>query len=181
MRLDQFNNEQFDRGRPVWLEALWIVCQNLLFSSGIPGSGWRCRLLRLFGAKVATGVVIKPHVRIKFPWKLELHEYCWLGENAWLDNLDWIRVGAHVCISQGAYLCTGNHNWASPQFDLITGEIRIEASCWIGAFAKVGPGITLAPGSVITMGSVLSQSTNPDGIYAGNPAQVIAQRKGHNA
>jgi putative colanic acid biosynthesis acetyltransferase WcaF len=80
MRLDLFQNTKFDRGASRWTEATWIAVQAFLFSSWFPGSGWLVRLLRTFGAQVGRGVVIKPHVTVKFPWRLVLGDYVWIGE-----------------------------------------------------------------------------------------------------
>src|SRR6202012_6092267 len=103
-------------------------------------SGLKCAVLRAFGAKVRRGVVIKPHVKITFPWKLWLGDNVWLGEECWLLNLDQIVIADNVCISQRAFLCTGNHNYKWPTFDLMVRPIRVEAGAWIGANALVGPG-----------------------------------------
>ena len=56
--------------------------------SWFPISGFKRFLLRLFGAKIGKGVVIKPCVNIKYPWKLRIGNYVWIGENVWIDNLD---------------------------------------------------------------------------------------------
>jgi len=100
----------------------------------------------------------------------------WIGENAWLDSLATIKIGSHVCISQGAYLCTGNHDWSDPAFGLIIKPIIIEDGAWIGARAVVLPGVSVASHAVVTAGSVLSQTTEPYVIYAGNPASAIKKR-----
>jgi len=176
MNLSEFNQKSFDRGRSRWIEALWIICQGLSFSLWIPGSFWRVGLLRFFGAKIGRGVVIKPNIRVKFPWKLLVGDYVWLGEDVWIDNLEKVNIGNNVCISQGAYLCTGNHNWSKVTFDLEVKPIIIEDGVWIGAGGIVCPGVTLKDHSVITAGSIVVKDTEPYMIYQGNPAVEIKKR-----
>ena len=80
-------------------------------------------LLRLFGANVGRGVVLKPRVTIKYPWKLAVGEHSWIGENVWIDNLGQVTIGNHCCLSQGALLLCGNHNYKKATFDLMVGDI----------------------------------------------------------
>lgn len=176
MNLKSFQNPKFDRGASIWRETFWICIQSFLFSSFLPGSSWRIKLLVIFGAKVGQGVVIKPSVHIKFPWKLKLGDYCWIGESVWIDNLDWVSIGDNSCVSQGVYLCTGSHDWSKPTFDLITKPIVIGEQAWVGAFCKVAPGVTIAPGSVCAMGSVVTKSTGEWEIWAGSPFQKLKDR-----
>lgn len=176
-RLDLFKNPDFDRGVSRSTEFLWLLVQAWLFGSWLPGSGWRAKLLRAFGAKVGKGVVIKPHAMVKFPWKLELGDHVWIGERVWIDNLDNVRIDEHSCLSQGAYLCTGSHDWSSETFDLVAKPITIESQCWIGARALVAPGTHMQTGSVATMGSVISGTLEAHCIYKGNPAQNIGSRR----
>lgn len=176
MRLDRFDNSAFDRGRPWLVEALWRVADGLLFRSWLPGSAWRAALLRLFGAAVGPGVVIKPGVRITFPWKLGIGAHSWLGERAWIDNLAEVRIGEHCCISQGAYLCTGNHRWDREGFDLEARPIVLENHCWIGAMARVGPGVVCREGAVLTLGSVASAELEAWQVHGGSPARAVKAR-----
>lgn len=60
----------------------------------------------------------------------------------------------NVCLSQGVYLCTGNHDWSKPTFALRLGSIHIEQSAWIGAKALISPGGTVGAGAVLALGSV---------------------------
>jgi len=176
MRLADFNNDDFDRGRPRLVEAAWRIVEGLLLNSWLPGSTWRVWLLRRFGANVGQGVVIKPHVRVKFPWRLRIGNHCWIGEGVWIDNLAEVSIGSNCCISQGAYLCTGSHRWDKETFDLETRPIVIEEQCWVGAMARVGPGVTIGEGAVLTMGSTATSSLNPGWVYCGNPALALKQR-----
>ena len=177
MRLDEFANGNFDRGRPAVTEMAWMIVHAGLFGSWIPGSAWRCWLLRLFGARIGRAVVIKPRVRIKFPWRLAIGDHSWIGESAWIDNLGQVTIGNHVCLSQGSYLCTGSHDWHARAFTLIVRPITLCDHAWVGAMAQLCPGARLADGSVLTMGSRLSGDTAPDEIYDGIPARSIGKRE----
>jgi len=175
--LSSFSTGDFDRGASRLKEFLWLLVSLVLFKlCPIKLSGFKCWVLRRFGAKVGRGVVIKPDVKITFPWKLEVGDHVWLGEECWLLNLAPIKIESHVCISQRAFLCTGNHNYKSPSFDLVTKPILVEAGAWVGALAVVGPGVVLGNHAVLAAGSVASRSLEPFGIYQGNPAVLVKKR-----
>lgn len=176
MRLDQFDNSGFVRGRSRPVEALWRLLEGLLFNSWFPGSAWRISLLRLFGAQIGNGVVIKPYVKIKFPWKLTIGDHSWIGEKAWIDNLAEVRIGNHCCISQGVYICTGNHRWDADSFDLVTAAVQVEDHCWIGSKARLAPGVVCRTGSVLSIGSVATKNLEPWQIHTGVPAQASKER-----
>lgn len=156
---------------------LWFLCSPLLIRNPlIPFSGFRKWVLILFGAKIGIEARIRPGVQIKFPWKLTLGDHVWLGENCWIDNLTDITIGSHSCISQGALLCTGNHNYTSPGFNLIMKPIVIEDGVWIGARSFVAAGVTAHAHSMLTAGSVATKDMQAYGIYQGNPAVLIKER-----
>lgn len=148
----------------------------LLAARWLPGSAWRVHLLRAFGARIGRDCRIKPGLRVKFPWRLVVGEACWLAEDAWLDNLALISLGDRVCLSQGTYLCTGNHDFRSPNFDLRLGPITIGADAWIAARVVLAPGCRIGHGAVVALGAVVSGEVPPGAIVRGNPAVVVAQR-----
>ncbi len=174
--LTQFNNAWYNTGASVFKRGLWHMVNYCFLNSALPGSFWRVYLLRLFGASIGIGVVIKPKVRIKFPWNLTVGNNTWIGESVWIDNLDKVALGSHVCISQGAMLICGNHNYKSATFDLITHPITVENGAWIGAGCTIAPGTIVAQHAVISMGSTASGTLNAFGIYKGNPAAKVAER-----
>lgn len=134
-------------------------------------------VLKLFGAKIGKGVVIKPKVNIKYPWFLEVGENTWIGESVWIDNLIKIRIGKNCCISQGALLLSGNHDYKSSTFDLMMNEIVLEDGVWVSANSLVTGGVTMRSHSFLTAGSVLSKSTAAYEIWQGNPATFLKKRE----
>ncbi len=177
VQLSQFDNSWYRPGRSRWWQAAWFfVGLPLLRFSAIPFSGMRVCLLRWFGASIGEGAVIKPGVRIKYPWHFRAGDNCWLGEDCWIDNLAPVELGDDVCISQGAYLCTGNHDWSDPHFGLIPGPITLGNGSWVGARALLAPGVSLGDSAVAAAGSVVTKSIPAGEIHAGNPA-VFARRR----
>jgi putative colanic acid biosynthesis acetyltransferase WcaF len=171
-----FNNRWYQPGRNMVVRALWHIVNSLLLMSFIPGSFWRSGLLRLFGAQIGRGVVIKPRVNVKYPWNLSIGEYSWLGEGVWIDNLGKVNIGSHCCISQGALLLCGNHNYRKPSFDLMVGDITLENGVWIGARAMVCPGVVCHAHAVLSAGSIATANLNGYKIYSGNPAVAVRER-----
>ena len=176
VRLDKFVKRTDVRGRGRLVELAWLTAQALFVSSWQPSSWLRVRVMSLFGAQIGEGVVVKPGVQVKFPWKLKIGDHSWIGERVWIDNLAQVTVGAHCCLSQGAYLCTGNHDWSSPEFDLIVKPIVLGDGAWLGAHSRVSPGVVVGEEAVLSMGSVATGDLAPSMIYAGNPAEVIKPR-----
>jgi putative colanic acid biosynthesis acetyltransferase WcaF len=175
--LADYVQRQYDPGASVLKRASWYIVNALAFHSWLcPCSRIKVKLLRLFGAKVGNGVVIKPRVNIKHPWRLVVGDYVWIGEGVWIDNLVTVGIGSNVCVSQGALLLTGSHDYTDMAFRLILGEIHLEDGVWIAAGAVVCPGVRCARNAVITVGSVLRKDAEPGGVYSGNPATLVRQR-----
>lgn len=175
--LSSFENKWYRPGSKLKI-GIWYLINLLFFKSSLnPFSKLKVLLLRLFGAKVGKGVVIKPNVNIKYPWFLELGNHVWIGEEVWIDNLTKVVIQSNVCISQGAMLLTGNHNYKKSSFDLIVGDITLEEGVWIGAKSVVCPGVTCHSHSVLAVGSVATKNLEAYTIYQGNPALSVRKRE----
>jgi len=175
--LADYSLGNYDTGAGILKKICWYIVNALVFHSWLcPCSRIKVVLLRIFGAKVGTGVVIKPRVNIKYPWQLKVGDHVWIGEGVWIDNLVKVVISSNVCISQGGVLLTGNHDYTDPAFGLILGEIYLEEGVWIGANAIVCPGVRCARNAVLTVGSVLRKDAEGNGIYAGNPAVLTRNR-----
>ena len=174
---DSFDNSWFNPGRGRFIQLIWYIVNAVLFNSYLfPFSYLKKIILNLFGARIGIGEVIKPKVSIKYPWKLSVGDYSWIGENVWIDNLASVSIGATCCLSQGAMLLTGNHNYKKTTFDLMIDEIILENGVWIGSQSTVCPKVTCKSHSILSVGSVATSNLEPYSVYQGNPAVFIKLR-----
>lgn len=175
--LGKYNNEWYNTNAGAVKRTVWYFVNAIIFNSGLfPLNGLKKSLLKAFGCKVGTKVVIKPNVNIKYPWLLKIGDNSWIGENVWIDNLTHVTIESDVCISQGAMILCGNHNYKSVSFDLIVKPITLKKGCWVGARSIVCPGVTLNINSILTVGSIANNDLDEDMIYTGNPAKPIRKR-----
>lgn len=175
--LSAYDNSWYHPGGTFLKRILWLFINAFFFKTTLlPISKLKVVLLRLFGARIGRNVEIKPCVSIKYPWHLTIGDYAWIGENVWIDNLTTTLIGSNVCISQGAMLLTGNHNYKLSTFDLIVKGIIIEEGAWIGAQSVVCPGVKVESHAVLAVGSVATTNLNSYTIYQGNPAVKVRLR-----
>ena len=171
------NPPDLDKGRGLAVRVLWHFANALFLQSALnPSSGLKVAVLRLFGAKVGAGCVLKPGISVKSPWNLTMGDHCWIGERAWIDSLAPVTLGSHVCLSQDVYLCCGNHDWADPAFGKTVSPITVEDGAWIATRATVMPGVIVRSHAVVAAGAVLARSAEPYTVYAGVPAVVVKTR-----
>ena len=174
--LNTYNNNGYSSGN-LMARFIWYFVNAVFFkSSFFPFYSLKRAILKLFGADVGVDVIIKPNVNIKYPWKLKVGDYVWIGEGVWIDNLDFVSIGSHSCISQGALLLCGNHDYSKSSFDLMVKPIVLEEGVWIGAKSVVCPGVIIGSHGILCAGSVLSNDVKAYEIYRGNPAEKIKTR-----
>ncbi|MDX2099101.1 MAG: hormogonium polysaccharide biosynthesis acetyltransferase HpsU [Leptolyngbyaceae cyanobacterium bins.59] len=176
--LRRYHQTGYDRGRPGWYVLIWWLVQSVVFPL-TPHAlhGPRCFLLRLFGARVGKGVVIRPSARFTYPWKVDLGDYCWVGEDATFYSLDRILIGQHAVISQRCYLCTGSHDIQDPDFGLITKPIVVGNGAWVATDCFVGPGVTIGANAVIGARSSVFKDMPAGHICLGSPCQPLRPRE----
>ena len=174
--LSTYNNNWYQPGSFL-KRVLWMVVSALFFEHSLAiWNGVKLFWLRMFGAHLGKGVVIKPHVKIKYPWNLSIGNHCWIGERVWIDNLDQVMLEDNVCISQAVLLQCGNHNHKTSTFDLMIAPITLKQGSWVGARSCVAPGVTVGSHAILTMGSVATHNLEPYKIYSGNPAKFKKDR-----
>lgn len=158
--------------------VLWGLCWTLLARwTPPPLHGWRCFLLRLFGARIGKGVRVYGSSIIWWPGNLTMEDHAWLGRGANCYNQGHVHVGHRAVVSQGAHLCASSHDLSDYNFQLILRPIRIEANGWVAAEAFVGPGVTVGEGAVLGARGVALRDLEPWGVYSGNPAVLLKSRE----
>ena len=176
-RLDLFKLPEGFRGRSAVTVQLWWLVQSTLFAwSPQFMFGWRRLLLSLFGAKIGKKVLIRPTVRITYPWKVRIGDFAWIGDHVELYSLGNISIGSNTVISQCCYVCTGNHDYTKSQFNIYTREIVIEEQAWLAADVFVAPGVTIGKGAVVGARSSVFSSMPAEMVCSGNPAKAIKPR-----
>ena len=176
--LSRFNNDWFDEGASKFKWGMWFFFNAaFVYSPWNPINGLRKAVLRMFGAKIGKGVIIKPRVQVKFPWNLTVGDHCWIGEGVWIENQGKVTIGSNCCLSQGAVIMTGNHNYKKPTFDLIVKPVTLEDGVWIGSHAMVTQGVTCGSHAVLAVKSVASRDLDPYTIYSGHPCEPVRKRE----
>jgi putative colanic acid biosynthesis acetyltransferase WcaF len=175
--LSRFDNSWYQHGAGVVKRTFWYFTNALFFINPLfPFRSVKPALLRLFGARVGKGVVIHPGVNIKFPWKLSIGDHVWIGQRAWLDNIDQLTIHSNVVISQGAMIIQGSHDYKQVDYPTLHKPVVLEEGSWVGAGAIVTLGVTLKSHSVLAAGSMASKDLEPYMIYQGNPAVAVRER-----
>jgi putative colanic acid biosynthesis acetyltransferase WcaF len=176
-RLDTFILPKNSRGRPAWFVQLWWLVQSTIFAMSPQFLyGWRRFILRLFGAKVGKGVLIRPSVKITYPWNVSFDEFAWIGDEVVLYSLSKITIGNHAVISQRSYICTGLHDYTKSSFDTILKNVVIESGVWLATDVFVAPGVKIKEGCLVGARSSVFSDLPPNMICIGNPAKAIKKR-----
>lgn len=160
-RLRDFTLAGYDKGRGVIWQAAWVATQNLFFGAWWFPRRLRPTVLRAFGATIGSNVTIRHRVRVLWPWKLVVGDDTWIGEEAWILNLEPVRIGSDVCLSQQAFLCTGSHRHDAPDFRYDNGPITVENGVWIATGALVLRGVTIGQGSVVGARAIVRHDVGP--------------------
>ncbi|MBK6886823.1 MAG: putative colanic acid biosynthesis acetyltransferase [Tetrasphaera sp.] len=147
--LSGFTGTGYDKGRSVLWQAAWMLTSGAVFQRWWCPASLRVTLLRAFGAQVGTGVLVRHRVRIHWPWKLHLDDNVWIGEGAWILNLEPVTIGHDTCLSQEVFLCTGSHRFDSPTFEFDNAAITIGARTWVAARATILRGVAVGDDALV--------------------------------
>ena len=144
-----FTGTGYDKGRSGVVQVLWLFVSGILTTRWWCPMGLRLAVLRMFGATIGQGVVVRHRVRIHWPWKLTVGDHSWIGEDVWILNLEPVRIGSNVCVSQGVLLCTGSHDRRSPTFEYDNAPIVVDDGAWVAARATVLRGVTVGADATV--------------------------------
>jgi putative colanic acid biosynthesis acetyltransferase WcaF len=165
------------RGRSAVVVQLWWLVQATLFACSPQFMfGWRRWLLKLFGAKIGNAVLVRPSVKITYPWKVSIGNHVWIGDDVVLYSLGEIEIGDYAVVSQRSYLCAASHDYTQPDFPIYGKKIIIGAQAWMATDVFVAPGVTIGDGAVIGARSSVFNDLPPMMVCVGNPAKPVKSR-----
>jgi putative colanic acid biosynthesis acetyltransferase WcaF len=174
MKLEMYDNSDFDRGAPRWKRGLWVIVRCVFFQNPCPwGSAFRSALLRAFGAKIGKEVGIGSSVNISFPWRLVVGDHVWIGDDVGILSLALVTIESSVCVARRSFLCTGSHDVRREDFKLKVAPILIRTGSWIAIGSLILPGVTIGEGAVVSAGSVVLKDVPANCLVRGNPATVV--------
>lgn len=175
--LDTFRLPKNFRGKNAFVVQLWWVIQSVFFRNSPQFLyGFRNFLLRLFGAKIGKNVIIRPTVRITYPWKVSIGDNSWIGDDVVLYSLGQIEIGKNVVISQKSYICTASHDYLQTDFPIFAKKNVIKDQCWLATDVFVAPGITIGESTVVGSRSSVYKDLPPNKICFGTPVKIIKNR-----
>jgi len=165
------------RGKPAWFVQLWWLVDSTLFRlSPQLMYQWRNLILKLFGASIGQGVKIRPSVKITYPWKVSIGDFCWIGDDAIIYSLGNIKIGNNTVISQKSYICAASHDYTRPTFDIFQAKVEIGKQVWIATDVYIGPGVKIGDGTVVGARSSVFNNLPENSICIGSPAVKVKRR-----
>jgi len=165
------------RGRPVWFVQLWWVVDALLFRpSPQILYGWRRLLLRMFGAQIGRGSIIRSSVRVTYPWRVSIGDHAWIGDDVTLYSLGAIEIGPHSVISQKCYVCAGDHDYGERGFAIRAKPVKIGSETWVATDVFIAPGVTIGDRTVVGARSTVTRDLPSGMVCFGNPAVEVKAR-----
>lgn len=166
------------RGRPaVVVQAWWLVQATFFRWSPQFAYGFRRWLLRLFGAQVGMGVIVRPTVTITYPWHVSIGDFAWVGDDVCLYSLGKIEIGENAVVSQGTYVCAGDHDYSQPDFPIRARGVVIEPEVWVAAECYLAPGTVVGRGAVIGARSAVFSNMPAGFVCVGSPSRPIKVRE----
>ena len=159
-------------GQPTYAYRIF----NSMLGSELVPAFLRTKAMQRLGFEISDDVCIWGNASFRSS-KVKIGRDVFINVGFFHDGFDMLTIGDHVRIGQYVRVLTATHD-IGPSVQRGTVEtigepVRIDDGCWIGSGAIILPGVHLARGCVLAAGAVLAHSTEPDGLYAGNPANRV--------
>jgi acetyltransferase-like isoleucine patch superfamily enzyme len=154
-----------------------LLLNGLLTGTVIPVA-LRARLFRFTRHRIHSTARLSPRIFYGANSGLTVGAHSFVNYGCFFDLADSTTIGSHVAIGYECMFVTASHKVGSP--DRRAGAptlqpIVVEDGAWLGARVIVMPGVVVRSGSVIAANSTVTQSTEPNALYAGSPA-VLKRR-----
>jgi putative colanic acid biosynthesis acetyltransferase WcaF len=170
-----FTGSGYEIGRVKLWRIAWLIVLGSIFMRWWLPVGMRVHIVRFFGAEIGANVLVRHRVRIHWQWKLSIGDNTWIGEGAWLLNLEPITIGRNVCIFQDVFLCTGSHERQSKTFEFDNGPIHVEDDAWLAARAVVLRAVTVGARATIGASALVVRDVPASALILAPPSQAVSR------
>ncbi len=131
----------------------------------------------LAGVKIGRGSHLHMGTQFFDPSKVVVGEGTIIGQNAFLDGRDELKIGNHVDIASDVLIYNSEHDINSENFTATTSPVVIEDYVFIGPRVIILPGVTIKRGAVVAAGAVVTKNVEECNVVGGVPAEKISERK----
>lgn len=136
----------------------------------------RMGLMRALGFKLGKNACIWSGASLRSK-KIRLGDRVFINVGFFYDGDADVVVGDNVRMGQFVRIITATHDIGPPEqrctIQSIAKPVTIEEGCWIGTGVTILPGVIIRRGCVIGAGSLVTASTERDGLYMGSPAKRV--------
>jgi maltose O-acetyltransferase len=136
----------------------------------------RIKAMRAFGFKVSREACIWPGASFRSK-RVTIGDGVFINVGFYHDGYDILRIGNNVRIGAHVRVITATHDIGPASqrgmTEVVGAPVEIRDGCWIGTGVTILPGVTIDKGCVIGANSLVSRSTECNGVYVGSPARRI--------
>lgn len=152
----------------------------LRFFGNVPSHFIRNGVYRLAGLKIGKGSTFHMWANFFDPRNIVIGEDTIIGDHAFLDGRDKLKVGNHVDIASSVMIYNSEHDLSKDDFSAILAPVEIADYVFIGPRVTIMPGVKIGKGAVVAGGAVVTKDVDPFTIVGGVPAKLIGERKNKN-
>lgn len=142
-----------------------------------------CGLLRVVSMhlllkRMGTHSFFGRSIDVRCPYRIQVGSNSSINKRVLLDGRGGnLIIGDNVDIAQEVNIWTLQHDYNSPTYEPVGGEVVIEDYVWIASRATILPGVHIGRGAVVASCAVVTKDIPPMSIVGGVPAKVIGQRR----
>jgi maltose O-acetyltransferase len=160
-----------------WLD---LVLYKLTLIGHVPLHFVRNFTYSFFGMKIGRGSAIHMWARFYDPRNISIGQDTIIGDHAFLDGRDELKIGNHVDIASEVLIYNSQHDIDSEDFHATLSPVEIGDYVFIGPRAIILPGVKINKGAVVAAGAVVTKDIPEFSIFGGIPAVKIGDRKNKN-
>jgi putative colanic acid biosynthesis acetyltransferase WcaF len=143
----------------------------------VPWHAFRRFMYRhVFRVKLGRGSIIYWQCRFFDPAGVSIADHSIIGNNAFLDGRDKIKIGNCVVLAANVSIYTRQHDIDSPDFRHEGSPVIIEDYVYIGPGVIILPGVHIGYGAAVGAGAVVTKDVAPYTVVGGVPAKYIRER-----